>query len=90
MANIQSAKKRIRSSARQETRNRMRKSKVRTAVRNAGEALDNNDLSAARTAVIQAVSQLDKAAQNGVIHRNQAARHKSKLMSRLFIIETET
>lgn len=66
----------------------MRKSKVRTALRQAGIALAEGDLAAAREAVLHATSQLDKASQHGVIHRNNASRHKSRLMRRLAALET--
>ena len=89
MPNIQSAKKRVRSNARKELRNKMRKSKVRTAVREARKALSENDLSVARAAVQHAASQLDRAAANGVIHSNNASRHKSRLMHRLSDLQTE-
>lgn len=87
VANIQSARKRIRSNARKEMRNKIRKSKVRTAVREARKALDDNNVPAARVAVQRAASQLDKAAVNGVIHSNNAARRKSNLMQRLSALE---
>lgn len=89
MANTKSAKKRIRSTERKTLRNKMRQSKVRTAVRKAREALAAGETQAARTAVLQAASQLDKAAENGVIHPNSAARRKGRLMKRLASLGSE-
>ena len=83
MANIRSAKKRIRSDARKAIRNRAKKSDLNTSIRNAREALLGNDFEVAQEEVISAVSKLDRAAEKGVIHRNNAARRKSRLMSSL-------
>ncbi|MBS61195.1 MAG: 30S ribosomal protein S20 [Anaerolineaceae bacterium] len=83
MANIRSAKKRIRSDARKTIRNRAKKSDLNTSIRNAREALLGNNFELAQEEVMSAVSKLDRAAEKGVIHRNNAARRKSRLMSSL-------
>ncbi|HCU81084.1 MAG: 30S ribosomal protein S20 [Chloroflexi bacterium] len=83
MANIRSAKKRIRSDARKTIRNRAKKSDLNTSIRNAREALLGNDFELAQEEVMSAVSKLDRAAEKGVIHRNNAARRKSRLMRNL-------
>ncbi|HJO91753.1 MAG TPA: 30S ribosomal protein S20 [Anaerolineales bacterium] len=83
MANIRSAKKRIRSDARKAVRNRTKKSDLNTSIRNAREALLGNDFEVAKEEVMSAVSKLDRAAEKGVIHRNNAARRKSRLMRSL-------
>ena len=80
MANIRSAKKRIRSDSRKAIRNRAKKSDLNTSIRNAREALSGNDFEAAQEELMSAVSKLDRAAEKGVIHRNNAARRKSRLM----------
>ena len=80
MANIRSAKKRIRSDSRKAIRNRAKKSDLNTSIRNARAALSGNDFAAAQEEVMSAVSKLDRAAEKGVIHRNNAARRKSRLM----------
>ncbi len=56
---------------------------MRTTVKRAQVAIDAGDMSQANEAVVAAVREIDKAAQKGVIHRNQAARRKSRLMQRL-------
>ena len=89
MANIKSAEKRNRADARKTERNRRRKTEVQTAVRRAREALADNQAEVARVEVMNAVSKLDKAAENGVIHRNNASRRKAILMRRLSVVETE-
>jgi len=83
LANIRSAKKRIRSDARKTIRNRAKKSDLNTSIRNAREALLGNNFELAQEEVMSAVSKLDRAAEKGVIHRNNAARRKSRLMSSL-------
>ncbi|WP_029215069.1 30S ribosomal protein S20 [Kallotenue papyrolyticum] len=81
MANTKSAKKRVRSDARKRLRNLMVRSRVKTFIRKAEEAIRAGDASAAE-AVRLACSELDKAATKGVIHRNNAARRKSRLMAK--------
>jgi len=68
-------------------RRRLRNKSVRTFVKTctakADSLIDEKEAVAAREAVTAAVSALDKAAKKGVIHRNKAARHKSRLMKKL-------
>ena len=89
MANIKSAEKRNRADVRKTERNRRRKTEVQTAVRRAREALADNQAEVARVEVMNAVSKLDKAAENGVIHRNNASRRKASLMRKLSVVETD-
>lgn len=81
MANTPSAIKRVRQEKKRRLRNRMVKSRMRTAIRVASEALVSSQTEGAE-AVQVALSQIDKAAQKGIIHPNQAARRKSRLMKR--------
>jgi len=81
LANTKSALKRIRSNARKRVRNRMVLSRTRTAVKAAREAIESGETSS--EAIRRAISQLDRAAAKGVIHPNNAARRKSRLMKRL-------
>lgn len=83
MANIRSARKRIRSDEKKTVRNRAIKSDLNTSIRNARAALLSNEVEASQMEVMSAVSKLDKAADKGVIHRNNAARRKSRLMHSL-------
>lgn len=81
LANTKSAQKRIRSDARKNMRNTMVKSRVKTFLKKADQAISSNsDLTA--EAIRQACSELDKAATKGVLHPNNAARRKSRLMAR--------
>lgn len=89
MANHKSALKRIRSSARRRMRNRIYTSRTRTQVKKAREALIGKDVQAAIEETRKAVSILDKAASKGIIHRNNAARRKSRLMTKLAKLEAQ-
>lgn len=83
MANIKSQIKRNRQNEKRRLRNRMFRGAARSAVRNARAAIASGDVAASREAVLAAVSRLDKAAEKGVIHKNNAARRKSRLMKAL-------
>jgi len=75
-----SAQKAARVAQRKEERNKPIRSSVKTYVTRARKLILENDLDAAQEAVKQATTALDKAAQKGVIHPNNAARRKSRLM----------
>ncbi len=87
MANKKSAIKRLRSADRRRLRNRVYRVGARTAVKKARQAMDSGDPERAREAVRAAASALDKAAEKGIIHKNNAARRKSRLMRQLNQIE---
>ncbi len=80
MANTASALKRIRSNDRKRIRNRIVRTQTRTAIRSATEAETPEE---ARALTVAAISALDSAAQKGVIHPNNAARRKSRLMKKM-------
>lgn len=80
MANIKSAIKRIEIAEENRIRNRAVKSSVKTAVRRFQEAAASGDEAKSQEAMVKAVSQVDRAAAKGVIHKNAAARKKSALM----------
>jgi small subunit ribosomal protein S20 len=90
LANIKSAIKRVRQSARRRVRNRIVRSSMRTFVKKARTILEEGDKALAAGAVREAISALDKAAQKGIIHRNSADRRKSRLMKRLSTLEKPT
>ena len=83
MANHFSALKRARQTAKRTVRNRINRSRIRTALRHFREALAKGDKAAAQQMFGQTVSAIDKAIQKGVLHANAAARHKSRLSARL-------
>jgi small subunit ribosomal protein S20 len=79
LAHSKSALKRHRQSLKLRERNKARTTAARTAVRNARELLAEGNREAAEAAVREAGAVLDRAAQKGVIHKNNAARRKSRL-----------
>ncbi|HXF12089.1 MAG TPA: 30S ribosomal protein S20 [Terriglobales bacterium] len=83
MANHFSALKRARQTERRTARNRGNTSRLRSALRDMREALGKGDKAAATQAFSQTASALDKAIQKGVLHKNTAARYKSRLNARL-------
>ena len=89
MANTASAIKRVRYNNRKRVRNKITRTGTRTAVRSAREALVKGVATDARTVTMEAISALDKAAEKGVIHKNNAARRKSRLMKKLAALEAK-
>jgi small subunit ribosomal protein S20 len=80
VANIKSQKKRNITNAKRAERNKAVKSELKTRVKTATAAAGTDD---ADEAVRLAVKRLDMAAAKGVIHKNQAARRKSRLMKKV-------
>jgi small subunit ribosomal protein S20 len=81
LANTKSSEKRIRSNERRHLRNQMYRSRVKTMIRKAEEAIFGGQPS--DEAIRLAMSTLDKAAVKGIIHKNNAARRKSRLAQKL-------
>ena len=82
MPHTKSAKKALRVSQRRRTYNKPVKSQVKTYVKKAEQLIAAGELEPATEAVKTATSALDKAAQKGVIHANNAARRKSRLVQK--------
>ena len=83
MANLKSAIKRARQNEKRRTANRVYRSSPRTHIKKARSLIEAGDLEQAEVQVTSAISALDKAAQKGIIHKNNAARRKSRLVSLL-------
>jgi small subunit ribosomal protein S20 len=83
MANHFSALKRVRQTENRTARNRINKSRLRTALRRFRETLNRGDKQAAAEAFSATMSVLDKAVQKGALHDNTASRYKSRLAARL-------
>lgn len=79
MANIKSSKKDIKRSQKQRLINQSVKSGLKTHVKKVRTAASAGDAEAVKAALVGAVKSLDKAAQRGIIHKNQAARRKSRI-----------
>jgi small subunit ribosomal protein S20 len=83
MANHFSALKRARQTTKRTAQNRANTSRLRTALRKFRAALRAGDSAQAKSHFADTVSMIDKAVKKGVIHKNTAARYKSRLSARL-------
>lgn len=83
MANIKSAQKRIKVTETKTLRNKMLKSALKTLIKKFEVAVNNKDVEAAKTSYKSVVKALDSAAAKGILHKNKAARKKSRLASKL-------
>lgn len=79
MANIKSAKKRIRTIEKKTLRNKMIRSRVKTAIKKVEAAIVGGDQAAAQAALQNAISEISKAASKGVYHKNTASRKIARL-----------
>ncbi|MGN6710748.1 30S ribosomal protein S20 [Anaerocolumna jejuensis] len=79
MANIKSAKKRILVNETKALRNKAIKSKVKTTVKKVDAAVAAGDKELAKTSLLAAISEIDKATSKGVYHKNTASRKVSRL-----------
>ncbi len=83
MANIKSAKKRAKQAVKRRERNMGAKSMVRTALKKVVKAIEAKDAAAAQDAFKAAEPLLDRYSSRGLIHRNKASRHKSRLQAKI-------
>ena len=83
MPNIKSSVRRVKTDAERRAKNFAVRSTVKTATRKTLEAINGKQADEAKTLLTTAVSTIDKAAKKGVIHKNAAARKKSRLMKKL-------
>ncbi|NEP61186.1 MAG: 30S ribosomal protein S20 [Symploca sp. SIO2G7] len=79
MANSSSARKRARQSERNRQHNAAQRSHVRTMIKKVVNAVEAGDKEAAQAAYRDAVPAIDRSVSKGIMHRNKAARHKSRL-----------
>jgi len=79
VANIKSAAKRARQAEHRRQHNIALKSRMRSTIKKVVNALKQGDAEVAATEYREAVPQIDKMANKGLIHQNKAARHKSRL-----------
>ena len=79
MPNHKSAEKRVRQNEKRRDINRSNRGRLRTGVKKLRAALESGDTGSAQELLPQTVSLIDKAVQKGVLHRNAAARYKSRL-----------
>lgn len=89
MANIKSQIKRNKQNEKRRVRNRVYRGRARTFVQKARTAFDSGSLENAQAATLEAMRELDKAAEKGVIHKNNAARRKSRLAKHLKAVQAK-
>jgi small subunit ribosomal protein S20 len=82
MPNHKSAEKRVRQNERRRLVNRSNRTRLRSSIKDLRGALDG-DAKQAVASLPKTISEIDKAVQKGVLHRNAAARHKSRLTVRV-------
>ena len=83
MANSPSAKKRARQAEVRRTHNASLRSMVRTSIKKVVRAIEAKDVELAKTEYSAAVPVIDRMADKGIIHKNKAARHKSRLNAQI-------
>lgn len=79
MPNIKSAKKRVITSAKKNENNTLVRSSMKTAIKKSEKAIKANDKAVASENLKVAIKRIDKAVASGLIHKNKAARQKSRL-----------
>jgi small subunit ribosomal protein S20 len=87
LANIKSAIKRNRQNEKRRQLNRIFRGSTRTQVKEAKVAIEGGDIEVATAEVKEAIQKLDRAASKGIVHKNNAARRKSRLMKHLASME---
>ena len=88
MPNIESAKKRMRQNKQRRARNKWRKERVKVQIRSLLEAIRAKDVDTAETELRKTCSILDKVSSTSTMHKNTAARKKSRLAARLKTLRT--
>jgi len=90
LANIKSAMKRARQNDKRHARNRTYVAGTRTRIRRVKALIQSGELDQAQAALQEAAKSLDKAAEKGIIHKNNAARRKSRLFKMLHSAQAES
>ena len=83
MANIQSARKRARQTIKRRAHNMALRSRMRTTIKNVLKAIESGDKEKASEAYKLTVPVIDSMINKGIVHKNKAARHKSRLGKRV-------
>ena len=89
MPNIKSAIKRVEVSRKRAAKNASNRSAIKTAIKKFDDAMTSDSTDKIKTTFTKAISLLDRAAQDGLIHRNAVARRKSKLTKKLNLNATK-
>ena len=88
MANTLQARKRARQSDKHRERNASQRSMLRSTIKKVVKAVESKDKTAAEAAYKEMVPVLDRYSNRGMIHKNKAARHKSRLTARIKALQT--
>ncbi len=88
MPNIKSAIKKVKVAERNRLRNRVWKSRIRTEKNNLAEALKTANVNEVDQNLSNLYEVIDKAVSKGVVHKNTAARHKSRLAKKVFVLKS--
>jgi small subunit ribosomal protein S20 len=83
MPNIKSAIKRTKTNNERRAHNATIKSAMRTAIKQVEASVANNEADKAKTALTEAAKRIDKAVKTGLVHKNTAARYKSRLAKKV-------
>lgn len=83
MANIQSARKRAKQTVKRRAHNMALRSRMRTSIKNVLKAIESGNKEDASAAYKSAVPVIDSMTNKGIVHKNKAARHKSRLSKRI-------
>ncbi len=83
MANLKSSKKDIRRIAKKRAANHVARTALKTYVKHVRQAISEGDKEKMETALVAAQKKIDKAAQRGIIHKNQAARRKARIATQV-------
>ncbi len=83
MPSTKSARKQVRVAGKRQLRNKSVRSQTKTSITRAEKLIFSGEPEVAREAVVTAISSLDKSAEKGIVHPNNAARRKSRLMKKL-------
>ena len=83
MANTAQARKRVRQATKARVANAAKKSQFRTSIKNVLKSISDKNAEQSKKNFIIAVSCIDKLAAKGIIHKNKAARHKSRLNNKI-------
>lgn len=88
MANSPQARKRSRQAEQRRRRNASQRSMVRTYIKRVNAAIESNDFDSATAALTAAIPVIDRMAAKGIMHKNKADRHKSRLNARVAALRT--
>jgi len=88
LANSPQARKRARQAEKRRRRNASQRSMVRTYIKRVNAAIESNDYESANAALTTAIPVIDRMAAKGIMHKNKADRHKSRLNDRVAALRT--